>query len=448
LPLAKYVGENMVTDEELAQKVKLAPSREWANSYFDLVKEILDVTKISEDNPRLLMSLRQKDRRYFPITINSRYVIVSDTQDVGLIFTPNYREIPELRKKDNFEFKNRNPDIEPPCFLWFDSLDEIVSLLNSSKKVRQCWHDALIAEVNNAKLSRFRQHHQPKIYKLVADKIFRAKILDMAFPESKPIEQLDDYVQYHNSEETGVSCLELNSFGISTSKPVSKLKGNRIWLIGGIGKPRRYYLCYYFLVDTVEATDGDFKFMVNGQKGTLLKPPILLNGFSWFKNFLKKQQNFSFGLRKIDKVFVSKLEKIISGQKEQSLSDNEAQNNGGGFGNSENNQEVEQAAIKFVSDDYKKHGWMVKSVESEKRGFDLLCTKAKKQEHVEVKGIQGNFVSFIITAGEVKQSQSDKYFILCAVTSALSNPKPHRFTAKEFQEKFALETISYRAFQK
>ncbi|MBL1173450.1 MAG: DUF3883 domain-containing protein [Chloroflexi bacterium] len=130
---------------------------------------------------------------------------------------------------------------------------------------------------------------------------------------------------------------------------------------------------------------------------------------------------------------------------ENFVSESRNQRNGAGFGNSETNRKVEQAAISFVTDEYKENGWIVKSVETEKCGFDLLCTKADKQECVEVKGIQGEFVSFIVTAGEVRQSQINKSFILCVVTSALIAPKLHKFTAKEFNEQFSLETISYRA---
>ena len=118
---------------------------------------------------------------------------------------------------------------------------------------------------------------------------------------------------------------------------------------------------------------------------------------------------------------------------------------GAGFGDPETNQEVEQAAVSFVTNDYKRRGWLVESVEAKKCGYDLLCTNDQFLEHVEVKGIQGDLVSFIITAGEVRQSQSDDFFVLYAVTSALSTPKLHRFTAKEFHDKFGLETLSYRA---
>lgn len=449
----------------------------------------------------------------------------------------------------------------------------------------------------------------------------------------------------------GHSCLDFDEsegFGIVTSKPVSKLMGSRVWLIGGIGKPRKYYLCYNFLVDTIEPSNSDFKYIVDGQKGNFFKPAKLLNDYPWFKDFLKNQQNFSMGLRKIEKVFVDEFEKVvssqgvqnlgelalaqneksttvrenraseeyaknvfeslysdkdiriacarlladciltanqissscwsltlfpdkirlnvgpvevlvlssddvflviadsankhfdenkyhnfvtqpeihyssiqinqrrcyippqtieefyplireshnrfiqlaaknrprttwkfsfssgviyylnnllgivlpmpayfsdstqleeaISGQDVQDLSiDEKGQKIGGGFGDSETNRKVEQAAISFVIDDYKKRGWLVKSVESEKLGFDLFSTKADMQEHVEVKGIQGGLVSFIITAGEVRQSQADGNFVLYVVTSALSNPKIHRFTAKEFNDQFVLQTIAYRA---
>ena len=118
---------------------------------------------------------------------------------------------------------------------------------------------------------------------------------------------------------------------------------------------------------------------------------------------------------------------------------------GAGFGNSEINRQVEQAAIFSVTKEYQNNDWTVESVEAEKCGFDLLCLKGEIQEHVEVKGIQGDLLSFIITSGEVKCSQTDENFVLCIVTSALTTPKLHKFTAAEFAKRFSLETISYRA---
>lgn len=263
-----------------------------------------------------------------------------------------------------------------------------------------------------------------------------------------------DYVQYHNSEKMGSSCLEFSpddDFGIVTSKRISSnLLGNRIWLIGGIGKPRKYYLCYNFIADEILELDDEFGLEVNGREGQFFHPPIFLNDFPWFKDFLKSQASFSLGLQRIDEKFVRELEKIaVSEQSPSSFAENHNKTNtGGGFGSPEVNRQVEQAAIKVATEYYQEHGWNVESVETQKCGYDLLCTKDTVQEHVEVKGVQGDGISFIITSGEVKQSQSNENFVLCVVTQALEKPQLNRFTSKEFTEKFLLEPISYRAIKK
>jgi len=252
----------------------------------------------------------------------------------------------------------------------------------------------------------------------------------------------------------GVSCLEFredDGFGVATNKPMAKkkLKGSRVWLIGGIGKPRRYYLCYNFLADSVDERDGEFRYIISGQEGNFFKPPILLNDFSWFRDFMRSQQNFSLGLREIDEVYVAKFEGIMIEQGMRSLGgDERREGRGAGFGSAEFNREVEQAAVLFVTNEYKRRGWEVESVETKRCGYDLVCTKSRRREVVEVKGIRGNDLSFIITAGEVKQSRARDDFVLCVVSTALADPTLHRFTAEEFREKFVLEAISYRAFLK
>lgn len=261
---------------------------------------------------------------------------------------------------------------------------------------------------------------------------------------------MENYVQYHNAEVMGISCHEFDEsagFGIVTNKPVSKLVGNRIWLISGEGKPREYFLCYWFIVDEVGQADEDsgFKFYASGQVGVFLRPPILLNQVFWFGDFLKSQQNFSMGLRKIEDKYITELEKLAGGDEQQALEE-QARRIGAGFGSPETNRQVEQAAISFVTEYYKSRGWSVQSVEAERRGFDLLCTKDAFEEHVEVKGIQGETVSFIITAGEVRQAQSDDRFVLCVVTSAISNrPRLSRYSVKDFSEGFDLAPLAFRA---
>jgi len=119
---------------------------------------------------------------------------------------------------------------------------------------------------------------------------------------------------------------------------------------------------------------------------------------------------------------------------------------GAGFGDPELNKKVERAAIDLVTNKFQNDGWTVVSLETQKCGFDLLCQRDGDEKHIEVKGISGTEISFIITANELRKAQSDPYFTIYAVTSALSeNPTLHSFTAQQFLENFSLDEIAYRA---
>lgn len=260
---------------------------------------------------------------------------------------------------------------------------------------------------------------------------------------------LKHYIQYHNTEAMGYPCdaEDGNYFSIMTNKSVANLVGNKVWLISGEGKPRKYYLCEAFIVD--EVGEGDkrsaFKYYASGE-GIPFRPPIPLSNLSWFKGFLADYQNFSLGLRDVrEERYILELEQLASGIEQEEAFEQKLKV-GAGFGNPEINRKVEQAAISFVTDWYNSKGWKVKSVEADRRGYDLLCTKTKRKEHVEVKGVQGQELSFIITSGEIRQARNNTHFFICIVTSALTkNPQMFRYTGAEFVEKFGLAPLAYRA---
>ena len=72
---------------------------------------------------------------------------------------------------------------------------------------------------------------------------------------------------------------------------------------------------------------------------------------------------------------------------------------GAGFGDPAENKLVETAAVRAVVKHYEVSGWLVRSVERDKCGFDLECTKGGVIQQVEVKGVGGTGLCFIITAG-------------------------------------------------
>jgi hypothetical protein len=119
---------------------------------------------------------------------------------------------------------------------------------------------------------------------------------------------------------------------------------------------------------------------------------------------------------------------------------------GAGFGDPAENKLVESAAVRAVVAHYEAGGWSVRSVERDKCGFDLECSKGGVVEQVEVKGIRGDGLCFVITAGEVKQAQTNLSFFLMAVTSALTaSPTLTKFSGAEFVKRFDLAAIQYRA---
>lgn len=119
---------------------------------------------------------------------------------------------------------------------------------------------------------------------------------------------------------------------------------------------------------------------------------------------------------------------------------------GGGFGDLDNNLQVEKTAIELVTNWYRQEGWTVRSVEREKCGFDLRCMKGDMLQEVEVKGIAGKSETFIVTAGEVRQAKENNHFVLCIVTATTSSsPKLSRYSGSQFLQRFKLDVISYRA---
>jgi 5-methylcytosine-specific restriction protein A len=215
--------------DRILEKLQFAESREWINLYFDLAKEILQVTGLKNEDPRLSISLSPKNGRwFFPVNINNRYVIAMrrgekvDKQvrwGVGMIFSSYVNDLLQLENSINIRkwghFDNLPGEkTTPPSYLTFDNIYEVVSLLNSSEPVKKCWHDALFAEVNRAKASPFRKFHQPEVYRFVMDDNFRNEILDRKFKQHENgqnifPEEIDDSNHYF---EGAVKSIQVNAY--------------------------------------------------------------------------------------------------------------------------------------------------------------------------------------------------------------------------------------------
>jgi hypothetical protein len=119
---------------------------------------------------------------------------------------------------------------------------------------------------------------------------------------------------------------------------------------------------------------------------------------------------------------------------------------GGGFGDAKTNKLIEKAAIRNVTQLLKRRGFRVRSRENERVGYDLDATKGRTDLHVEVKGVAGQGMQFLITQAEVAKAASDRAFRLMVVTEARTrSARVQEFQGQDLKRRFALTPVAYFA---
>lgn len=83
-------------------------------------------------------------------------------------------------------------------------------------------------------------------------------------------------------------------------------------------------------------------------------------------------------------------------------------------------KEIEKAAIAFAMKHYRDLGYAVESVEAEKIGYDLRCSRGGEERHIEVKGRARDEKIVILTRREWKRARADPNWFLAIVSSVTS----------------------------
>lgn len=110
------------------------------------------------------------------------------------------------------------------------------------------------------------------------------------------------FIQYHNCEQEKCLpsdlCFNFIEDSLRTKKPEAKNASGRVLMIGGVGKPRRYFLWSTFTIEKFsQRRDG---FNVLEGTGWQLCPPVELRGKA-FDDFKASCANF-IGFRRIDEL--------------------------------------------------------------------------------------------------------------------------------------------------
>jgi hypothetical protein len=103
---------------------------------------------------------------------------------------------------------------------------------------------------------------------------------------------------------------------------------------------------------------------------------------------------------------------------------------GAGYGDPATNSQVEQAAIKLVTEEFAGQGWNVTDVSLLKVGWDVTVTRGAEVGHLEVKGVSGVKPTILLTHNEHACALNDPHWKLAVVTQALTSPALAIFEAQ------------------
>ncbi len=154
------------------------------NSYFELIKRVIEVTGLSNDDPRLALTIPKRTGSwcFLPVNINNRYVlnVLNDDPEwsIDLICSYHMRDRLDLHDGRIFHFRplaSERWQVEPPPIL------VQVKTFDIQAELLEDWHYNLRVETARAKGSPYRRSHRPSIYKAAVDAEFRAVLLRDAF---------------------------------------------------------------------------------------------------------------------------------------------------------------------------------------------------------------------------------------------------------------------------
>jgi len=186
---------------KLVQRASKAPSPEWIDSYFDLLDDLISATGLSNDDPRLVVSLPQDGR--IPVSINNRYVLVA-MRRAGSAgrgeYRDSYTELVEehteratvgfiLGADAESEYIDR-ADYYFPFYSFSDEKEtdtphyvEYIGAPNrmTSREFKRAWIKAACREIDRAEASPYKKYHEPVVYEAARNPEYRRHVLEEAF---------------------------------------------------------------------------------------------------------------------------------------------------------------------------------------------------------------------------------------------------------------------------
>jgi len=165
--------------ERLAERAAKAPSREWINTYFDLMEEVIEITGLDEDDTSISTSIPKSDPPRLPVNVNQRYVLTAypETGMIGIMLPADSKAVDTLPEYiSDFGTFNTSSKKDP---YWFEFPGDPREYI--TEEMKQDWERAVKKELSRSNGSPHRKDHRSSAYKAAIDPIYRKKILKEAF---------------------------------------------------------------------------------------------------------------------------------------------------------------------------------------------------------------------------------------------------------------------------
>lgn len=175
--------------EALLEILRMAPSQEWMDSFFDLLADLILTWKLDSDDPRLVTSLAQNDR--IAVSINNRYVLgafPADEPSTGFIIEDDTKSVESLIETadEYIAFNTLSGESEDETPHWVGYRGHPKRMMDNSS--RRGWMQAIADELDRASGSPYQQYHEPLVYRMAVDEVYREQIFREAYDESSSID--------------------------------------------------------------------------------------------------------------------------------------------------------------------------------------------------------------------------------------------------------------------
>jgi hypothetical protein len=120
------------------------------------------------------------------------------------------------------------------------------------------------------------------------------------------------YLIFHNPEKMGYSLDTVKDFTAFTNRKVKDENiGSKVWLITEEGRPRKYFLKMYFIIEDIKSDkEKNFKTKLIDSAGKRLNFMKRIDNLAWFDEFRKQMANFRGFAEIKQQKFIEELEKL------------------------------------------------------------------------------------------------------------------------------------------